>query len=97
MHDLILTFVVDEMPFYAVSYNNERKSIEIQTHGDELLCKVQYDSHSEPLVLKGGVKQGDGVSVVLMKHRIELYVNGALVDEEWPMRSEEHTSELQSR
>ena len=85
MTDLKLTFVVDEMPFYAVSYNNERKSIEIQTNKDQLLCKVQYDSHSDPLVLKGGVKQGDGVSVVLMKHRIELYVNGALVDEEWPM------------
>ncbi len=82
MKDLKFTFVVDEMPFYAVSYS---KSIEIQTDKDQLHCKVQYDSHSEPLVLKGGVKQGDGVSVVLMKHRIELYVNGALVDEEWPM------------
>ena len=82
MKDLKLTFVVDEMPFYAVSYS---KSIEIQTDKDQLHCKVQYDSHSDPLVLKGGVKQGDGVSVVLMKHRIELYVNGALVDEEWPM------------
>lgn len=82
MKDLKLSFVVDEMPFYAVSYS---KSIEIQTDKDQLHCKVQYDSHSEPLVLKGGVKQGDGVSVVLMKHRIELYVNGALVDEEWPM------------
>ena len=82
MKDLKLTFVVDEMPFYAVSYS---KSIEIQTDKDQLHCKVQYDSHSEPLVLKGCVKQGDGVSVVLMKHRIELYVNGALVDEEWPM------------
>ncbi|MBQ3598914.1 MAG: hypothetical protein II987_06575 [Clostridia bacterium] len=82
MKDLKLTFVVDEMPFYAVSYS---KFIEIQTDKDQLHCKVQYDSHSEPLVLKGGVKQGDGVSVVLMKHRIELYVNGALVDEEWPM------------
>lgn len=82
MKDLKLSFVVDEMPFYAVSYS---KSIEIQTDKDQLHCKVQYDSHSEPLVLRGGVKQGDGVSVVLMKHRIELYVNGALVDEEWPM------------
>lgn len=82
MKDLKLSFVVDEMPFYAVSYS---KSIEIQTDKDQLHCKVQYDFHSEPLVLKGGVKQGDGVSVVLMRHRIELYVNGALVDEEWPM------------
>lgn len=85
MNDLILTFVINEMPYYAVSYNEQRKSIEIQTCGDELYCKVWYDSHSSPLVLKGDVKQGDGISVVLMKHRIELYVNGALVDEEWPM------------
>ncbi|MBE6539173.1 MAG: hypothetical protein E7674_00335 [Ruminococcaceae bacterium] len=82
MSDLKLSFAINEMPFHAVSYS---KSIEIQTDKDQLHCKVQYDSHSEPLVLKGGVKQGDGVSVVLMKHRIELYVNGALVDEEWPM------------
>ena len=80
-----LTFVVDEMPFYAFSCKNQVKTVEIRACGGEIRCSVLYDSHSDPLVLKGGVKQGDGVSVVLMKHRIELYVNGALVDEEWPM------------
>ena len=85
MKDLKLTFVVDEMPFYAFSCKNQVKTVEIRACGGEIRCSVLYDSHSDPLLLRGGVKQGDCISVVLMDHRIELYVNGKLVDEEWPM------------
>ena len=85
MNDLTLLFDIIEMPFYAVSYNNQRKTIEIETNNDELHFKVWFDSHSEPLMLKGHIKLGDTISAILMRHRIELYINDMLVDEEWPM------------
>ncbi len=85
MNDLKFSFVINEMPFRAVSCRNHRKNIDIKAENDELYFSVWYDSHSEPLVLKGTAKIGDDISVVLMSHRIELYVNEAIVDEEWPI------------
>ncbi len=84
MNDLNISFVLAEIPFYAVSCIEKSKNIEIKADESELFISLKYDSYSEPLVLKGSVKLGDKVSAVLMNHRIELYVNGRLVDEEWP-------------
>ncbi len=85
MNDLKVSFVITEMPFCAVSYNDNKVSIELKAECDELSCAVWYDSYGEPLVLRSKARIGDDVSVVLMCHRIELYINGILVDEEWPI------------
>ncbi len=85
MNDIKISFTITKMPFYAVSRNGSDKTLEIQAHEGSLSCAVQYDSYKEPLVLNGAVGVGDDVSIVLMSHRIELYINGALADEEWPM------------
>ncbi len=85
MSDLKISFEITEMPFYAVSYKNQIKAFEINAVEREIKCVVQYDFHKEPLTLKGFVEVGDHIEVVLMSHRIELYVNDILVDEEWPM------------
>lgn len=85
MNNLKLSFTVGEMPFYAVSCRGQTKSIEITANDNELACAVWYDSHTEPLILKGNAVAGDKASVVLMDHRIELYLNGLLSDEEWPI------------
>ena len=84
MTDLKLSFTVDEMPFYDVLFGDGVKTIEIEAKDDTLCFGVRYDSHSEMLMLRGYVKLGDVVCVILMDHRIELYVNEMLVDEEWP-------------
>ncbi len=72
------------MPFYGVSFSENGKGLEIKGDSDELCCCVWYDFHPDPLSLKGKSRVGDSVSLVLMNHRIELYVNEILVDEEWP-------------
>lgn len=84
MTDLKLSFTVDEMPLYDVSFGDGVKTIEIEAKDGTLCFGVRYDSHSEMLMLRGYVKLGDVVCVILMDHRIELYVNEMLVDEEWP-------------
>ena len=85
MNALKLSFDISKIPFYAVSYNGQRKSVEIDISHRGIHCAIGYDSHSEPLVLKGSAAVGDSVEVVLMSHRIELYINRILVDEEWPI------------
>ncbi len=84
MCDLKISFLIKEIPFYASSLYNDKKSIEIKLEDEALSFAVWYDFHPEPLVLKAFVRVGDSIDVVLMKHRIELYVNEILVDEEWP-------------
>ena len=42
------------------------------------------EGREAPLVLRAEASAGDRAEVKLFPHRIELYVNGALADEEWP-------------
>ena len=56
----------------------------MQAFDGEMSFDVQYDYDRRPLRLSANVKENDAVEVILMTHRIELYVNGTLMDEEWP-------------
>lgn len=49
-----------------------------------LTVKLWYDFHTDPLILTASASAGDEVLLNLRPHRIELYVNGELCDEEWP-------------
>lgn len=49
-----------------------------------LLVQLWYDFSPKPLVLTANAQSGDAVRLVLRTYRIELYVNDALCDEEWP-------------
>ncbi len=84
MKDLKISFVLSEMPAYGISYKENRKSIEFQAFDGQIDLGVQYDFHRLPLTLRADVRVGDRIAAVLMPHRIELYVNGVLKDEEWP-------------
>lgn len=84
MKDLKLTLQVAELPFYCVSYKNGRKTMELQAFDELITVSVQYDYERKPLDLTGEIQQGDKVEIILLPHRIELYVNGVLRDEEWP-------------
>ena len=84
MNGLKLTFGVEKLPFYAVSCKGGRKTLEIQALDGVLSVAVYYDCNKQGLELKGEIKEGDTVVAVLLDYRIELYINGVLVDEEWP-------------
>jgi len=53
-------------------------------NGDTLSCKVLCDFSCEPLTLESNANPGDTAEIIFMPHRIELWVNGKLTDEEWP-------------
>ena len=84
MKDLKISFVLSELPAYAISYRENRKMLEFQAFDGEITFDVPYDFHRRPLSLSASVQLGDRIDVVLLPHRIELYVNDALSDEEWP-------------
>lgn len=45
---------------------------------------VRYDFTTEPLTLIGAGRAEDSVQIILLPWRIELWINGQLMDEEWP-------------
>ncbi len=50
----------------------------------KLTVTLKYDFRDRPLTLTADADTGDSVSLNVRTHRIELRVNGALLDEEWP-------------
>ncbi len=79
-----IAFEADKLPLYFVSHKNGRKTLEIEAFDGILTVSVQYDYDRKPLSLNGEIKIGDRVEIILLNHRIELYINGNLKDEEWP-------------
>ena len=84
MKDLKITLQIKELPFYCLSYKEGRKTFEIQAFDGILTVSVSYDYDRMPLSLNGKIEKGDSAEIVLLDHRLELYVNGELKDEEWP-------------
>lgn len=85
MKDFKISFVIEEIPSYAISYNaDRRKSFEMQAFDGKMDISIVYDFNSSPLMQSSNISLGDKVELVLMPHRIELYINGVLTDEEWP-------------
>ena len=54
------------------------------TCDENLTVALTYDFRERPLTLTASASVGDSVSLTVRPHRIELRVNGALLDEEWP-------------
>ena len=84
MQDLKISFEIEKLPFYAVSHKQGRKTLEIQAFDGILNLSVQYDYDRRPLDLSCEINEGDKVEAILLEHRIELYINGKIMDEEWP-------------
>jgi len=75
---------INKLPTHTVSHGNGRKKLEIQAFDSVLTMSVQYDYDRRPLDLTCEIKEGDVVEAIFLDHRIELYVNGEIKDEEWP-------------
>ena len=79
-----IEFIVEKLPLYFVSHKGGRKTFEVEAFDGILTASVQYDYERSPLSLCGEISVGDLVEVILLDHRIELYINGEIKDEEWP-------------
>ena len=83
MKNLKINFNITAPTFYAVAVKGGRKTFEIQYFDGVLTVSTQYDYDRRPLNLTCEASGGEA-TVILTDHRIELYLNGKLQDEEWP-------------
>lgn len=73
------------LTFGALEYNeNNRTVFKSELTGDDFIVEIMYTFSDVPLVLKGKARVGDVAEIVAYPHRIEMYINGKLTDEEWP-------------
>ena len=84
MKGLKISFVLSETPAYGISYKKNRKTFAFEAFDGQIDLSVQYHFHRIPLTLRADVRDGDRIDAILLSHRIEFYVNGVLMDEEWP-------------
>ena len=81
-------------------FTHSGKDIFSSAYGNgELTVSFVYSSHPDsPLTVRASAVPGDAADLVVYPHRIELRVNGILLDEEWPwgdcMLSDAHAAEI---
>ena len=75
--------LTDETGFSYLGKNGE-ETLSCRVSDGKIICRVCYDFRDRPLILSSQASINDTVEIVLMPHRIELWVNSSLKDEEWP-------------
>lgn len=61
-----------------------RPVISAEYDGCILSVSLLFDTHAEPLRLRGSASLGDDVRLILLPYRLELRIHGQIADEEWP-------------
>ena len=69
--------------YYACAQKNDQKSLEIEASDGKITVNTWYSYSEKPLTLTA--EFGEKITIILCDFRIELYVNGILADEEWPI------------
>ncbi|MBO5273310.1 MAG: hypothetical protein J6I45_01710 [Clostridia bacterium] len=82
--DMKLSFTVQSAESSSVAKRNNVTTLQIDVTNGVVVSYAYYDFDKRPLILTANVEIGDAVEIVLMSFRVELYVNGELVDENWP-------------
>lgn len=65
-------------------FNHEKVALELSFENSILTISIFYSFNNRPLSLSAVAALNDNIELCLLPYRIELYVNGRLVDEEWP-------------
>lgn len=84
MKDVKIVFESMCQPAYAVACRDGRKTLEVQAFEGELTVSVAYTWSRRPLEMTVAMPPRARVELILMPHRVELYLDGELADEEWP-------------
>lgn len=87
MNNMKLSFKLTECPCTCTAEKDGRTTLSVTAENSQLSCSVLFDYRDQPLTLRAKAKKDDDIALILMPHRMELYVNGTLEDEEWPKGS----------
>lgn len=80
----ILRFAVADAECQFLYEKEGRPALTACLNGGTLTITAQYEEHEEPLTLCCPAAAGDCIRFVYRPHRIELWKNKHLQDEEWP-------------
>ena len=83
---ITLTWTLTALPAQTEARQGECVTLRLRADADGVCLEVYYDFHEKPLMLHAPepMQAGDRITLRLMPHRIELYLNDRLEDEEWP-------------
>ena len=76
--------VTDEEKVYKFD-RSEKNTLLCTVSNGIISCEIYYDFKEKPLLMTSEISKNDEVELILMPHRTELYINGVLKDEEWPV------------
>jgi len=79
-----IEFDLSESGLLLEAKQGEELVLDCRYADGEIDFSVRNIGWPERMHLRAKAKVGDAVKVVLLTYRIELYINGALEDEEWP-------------
>ena len=80
-----ISYEIKEQSFCLALKKDGAESLRLELDSGRLSVLVLYDYSEKPLCMSANASRGDLLDVVLLDYRIELYVNGKLLDEEWPV------------
>ena len=63
---------------------NEKIALSMSLNARKLTVNVYYSFKEKPLLLSAEADINDQADLIIRSYRLELYINGRLVDEEWP-------------
>ena len=83
-NNLKISFKLTDDTGFSYFGKNGEETLSCRVSDGKIICRVCYDFSDRPLILSSKAGINDTVEIVLMPHRIELWVNSSLKDEEWP-------------
>lgn len=82
--NLRLSFSISPKSSFYLARTEGQDALRIRITDGELICEIFSTFSDIPLTLRAPCTGGDRADLILMPHRIELWTNGTLRDEEWP-------------
>lgn len=83
-NNLKISFKLTEETGFLYLGKSGEETLSCTVSDGKIICRVFYDFSVKPLIMSSKASINDTIEIVLMPHRIELWVNSSLKDEEWP-------------
>ena len=84
MNNRTLSFTVTADPTQFLYRKDDRPALEGYFSDGTVKIFAYYTANEAPLQLQAKADTGDTVMLAIRPYRLELYVNGSIMDEEWP-------------
>jgi len=81
---LCLSWMAEALPPQVAVSRGNQAALAITSQDNRVTCALYFSGKGQPLTLEAPVQAGEKIALRILAARLELWVNGALADEEWP-------------